>query len=400
MSNTEDAQLLEQLYSTVSPKGFEALVRDLLEALGFDDVEVTGKPGDSGIDLKATLRRSEIPGIDTNVSCIIQAKRYQPSRSLNPRFVRELRGAMQSGQRGVLITTSRVSTKTIEEEALKDMSRIILVIDGLMLIDLCKANNIGVITEYKYEIDEDYFSKLEASEPELEQIEVGYIGSKLVTNNDLRARILRIPTDVKNRIGTGREIVLYFEDGTQGSFTVDKNGTYIGGVTIIFKKYGLLDSEGNPNEMLSEWEIMDDGFLVRFKSTEEKPNIAGVLEGLFGAKFIRLPGTSIFNGDGQKFLCRYSKRYIRDINYWYGVTPKDIELMGKEGVQNLAFFCSTKMVVTIDRYKFLEQIDNLNVTYSEPGIIRHYHMHFRESGKGVLWVLKGGATIELDVKHL
>jgi len=86
--------LLQQLYSSISPKGFELMIKDLLESVGFDDIEVKGRIGDSGIDLTATLRKSEIPGIDTSVSYIIQAKRYNPDNVLNPRFVRELRGSM------------------------------------------------------------------------------------------------------------------------------------------------------------------------------------------------------------------------------------------------------------------------------------------------------------------
>jgi len=50
--------LLQQLYSSVSPKGFELMISDLLESMGFDDIEVTGRAGDSGIDLTATLRKS------------------------------------------------------------------------------------------------------------------------------------------------------------------------------------------------------------------------------------------------------------------------------------------------------------------------------------------------------
>jgi restriction endonuclease Mrr len=69
-----DKTLLHQLYSSVSPRGFEMMVRDLLTSIGFDDIEVKGRSGDSGIDLTATLRKSEIPGIDTSVSYIIQAK--------------------------------------------------------------------------------------------------------------------------------------------------------------------------------------------------------------------------------------------------------------------------------------------------------------------------------------
>jgi len=263
MVKKQNAALIEQLYSNVSPKGFEVFIKDLLESLGFDDIEVVGRSGDSGIDLTATMRRSEIPGIDTSVSCIVQAKRYQPNTTLNPKFIRELRGSILSGQRGILITTARVSPKTIQEEALKDMSRIVLVIDGERLIELCKSRLIGV--QERYIIDEDYLSRLEELEVKLEPTEVKIIGSKLITQNDIRTRIMRIPKEMKLLVAGKSLVNVEWEDGTKGSFALNEQGNFISGVTSIFRKFGLIDTMGNPHEMFSEWESVDDGFLVRFK---------------------------------------------------------------------------------------------------------------------------------------
>lgn len=55
--------------------------------------------------------------------------------------------------------------------------------------------------------------------------------------------------------------------------------------------------------------------------------------------------------------------------------------MKREGVESLAFFCSTRMVVLIGYDEFLEQVGNLNVTYTRPGVVRHYHIHFKEAGQ-------------------
>lgn len=266
MVKKQNAVLIEQLYSNVSPKGFEVFIKDLLESLGFDDIEVVGRSGDSGIDLTATMRRSEIPGIDTSVSCIVQAKRYQPNTTLNPKFIRELRGSMLSGQRGILITTARVSPKTIQEEALKDMSRIVLVIDGERLIELCKSRLIGV--QERYIIDEDYLSRLEELEVKLEPTEVKIIGSKLITQNDIRTRIMRIPKEMKLLVAGKSLVNVEWEDGTKGSFALNEQGNFISGVTSILRKFGLIDATGNTNEMFSEWESVDDGFFVRFKKAE------------------------------------------------------------------------------------------------------------------------------------
>jgi restriction system protein len=124
----ENESLLIDLYKKISPSGFEKLSELLLEKMGFDEIEHTGGSGDFGIDLKAILRKSEIENIETNTPFCIQAKCYDPERLLNPSVIRELRGALISGQRGLLITTARVSLNSVENEALRDISRIILVI--------------------------------------------------------------------------------------------------------------------------------------------------------------------------------------------------------------------------------------------------------------------------------
>lgn len=396
------SSLLQQLYSNVSPRGFELMIRDLLESIGFDDIEVTGRAGDSGIDLTATLRRSEIPGIDTSVSYIVQAKRYSPESTLNPRFIRELRGSMQSGQRGILITTARVSTRTIEEEALKDYSRIILVIDGERLIELCKDNRIGIVE--RYDIDEEYFSRVEVTESEPDTEETRLVGKKMVTENDIRARILRIPKEVRELLSGKTSLRITSEDGTKHSLNIDKAGEYLGGVTEIYRKFGLLDDEGNPHEMYAEWQSSEDGYLIRFSKvdSQERPNITELLQGIFQVRFQRIPSTSVFVGDGLTLLCRYSKHYPKENVYWYGITPRDIDLIKEKKVAKLAFFCSTEMVVFISSNDFLNQVNNLNTTDLKSGAIRHYHIFLKEVDSGsIVWILKGGLQIEMsDVYRL
>lgn len=392
-----NSSLLQQLYYSVSPKGFELMIRDLLESIGFDDIEVTGRAGDSGIDLTATLRKSEIPGIDTSVSYIVQAKRYSPDSILNPRFLRELRGSMQSGQRGILITTARVSTRTIEEEALKDHSRIILVIDGERLIELCKDNRIGVVE--KYDIDEEYFSRVEVTDAEPDTEETRLVGKKMVTENDIKARILRIPKEVRELLSGKTSLRITFEDGTKHSLNIDKAGEYLGGVTEIYRKFDLLDDEGNPHEMYAEWLSSEDGYLIRFSKiySKERPNIAELLQGIFKMEFHRIPSTSIFVGNGLTLLCRYSKHYPKENVYWYGITPRDVDLIKERKVAKLAFFCSTKMVVFISSNAFLNQIKNLNTTDFKNGGIRHYHIFLKDVDSGsIVWVLKGGLQIDMN----
>lgn len=278
MNERDTQNLLEGLYKSLSPKGFELLIKVLLEKLGFDEIEVTGQSGDGGIDLTATLRRSEIPGIETNIPYKIQAKRLTPDITFNPRYIRELRGSMSSGERGILITTAKASRKSLEEEASKDISRLVLVIDGEKLIKLCIQYEIGIIRQY--EIDKDYLNKIE-SKKKIETKDMGgikIVATKFVTENDLRARILRIPKDIKSKIEQNKSIILYFDEATKDTFNIDKTGTYIGGVTDIFKKFGLIKDDGTYLSKVSLWADFKDGFLVKFAETEYLKTMTNTLK--------------------------------------------------------------------------------------------------------------------------
>lgn len=143
--------LARQLHSSLTPSQFEKLVYALLERMGFADIHLTGRSGDEGIDLKATWNQTQVPGLQVDLDFVLQAKRFKPAASLNPRFVRELRGTLSSGQWGLLITTARVTAQT-REDGLKDPSRIVSIIDGDQLIELCKKYHVGILPEYHVDV--------------------------------------------------------------------------------------------------------------------------------------------------------------------------------------------------------------------------------------------------------
>jgi hypothetical protein len=137
-----------ELHANLSPQEFEKLLSELLGRMEFRDVLLTGRSGDEGIDLTATWTQTQVPGLEVDLNFIIQAKRFKPDSTLNPRYVRELKGSMSGGQWGLLITTARVSPQT-REEGLKDPSRIVSVIDGKGLVALCVKYGVGFKTEYR-----------------------------------------------------------------------------------------------------------------------------------------------------------------------------------------------------------------------------------------------------------
>lgn len=81
------AKLLN-LIKLLSPGGFERLSQRLLRESGFQQVMVTGKSGDGGIDGMGILQVN--PFVSFNV--LFQCKRYQGA--VTPSHVRDFRGAM------------------------------------------------------------------------------------------------------------------------------------------------------------------------------------------------------------------------------------------------------------------------------------------------------------------
>jgi len=124
----------------LDPYVFEAVIGRLLLRLGFDDAVVTSRGNDKGIDVTATLR---LEGV-TEVPTVIQAKRFT-SRNVDGGVVRELRGALTSGQHGVIITTSGFSRDAVTEAAAPGKTPIALV-DGPGLVDLLVRKSLGVQT--------------------------------------------------------------------------------------------------------------------------------------------------------------------------------------------------------------------------------------------------------------
>lgn len=147
-----ESKLIYEIHEGLSPTEFEDLIHLLISAMGFENVEVTSRSGDRGIDLTATWTQSQVPGLEIDLNFQIQVKRYDPRRTLNPRFVRELKGSIKSGDYGLLVTTSRVTANT-REEGLSDPSRIVSIIDGRQLARLFAKYQVAVEEEYHFNPD-------------------------------------------------------------------------------------------------------------------------------------------------------------------------------------------------------------------------------------------------------
>jgi restriction system protein len=147
--------LIEELQQ-LEPSAFERLCQRLLRELGFQNVEVTGRSNDGGIDGKGMLK---IGGV-LSFHVIFQAKRYKGS--VSPSIVRDFRGAMVGrADKGLIITTGHY-TREAKKEASRDGAPPIDLIDGNELAEKLKELRIGVEVELveKVNIRKDWFKTI------------------------------------------------------------------------------------------------------------------------------------------------------------------------------------------------------------------------------------------------
>lgn len=115
---------LLNILQNLPPAGFERICQRLLREAGFEQVTVTGKSGDGGIDGIGLLQVN--PFVSFKV--LFQCKRYQGS--VTPSQVRDFRGVMQGrADKGIIITTGRF-TRDAKAEARRDGVTPIEIVDG------------------------------------------------------------------------------------------------------------------------------------------------------------------------------------------------------------------------------------------------------------------------------
>jgi restriction system protein len=146
------ATLLEVLKS-LPPAGFERLCQRLLRENGFEQVTVTGRSGDGGIDGIGILQVNKF----VSFTVLFQCKRYQGS--VSPSQVRDFRGAMEGrADKGLLITTGTFTVEA-KKEARRDGAKPIELINGDDLVELFESLELGLIPRTTYDVDQKFFDE-------------------------------------------------------------------------------------------------------------------------------------------------------------------------------------------------------------------------------------------------
>lgn len=159
--NKDVRSRLHERLMQLTPSRFEALIGELLLALGFEEakLQVTAYSGDGGIDVRGVLNASGI----TEVNAAVQVKRWKGN--VQAPVVQALRGSLTVHEQGIVITTSKFSSGAVAEAQAMGKTRISL-IDGEKLLNLLMEHKIGVVGEAHtiYSLDNDWWSGI-ASTP-------------------------------------------------------------------------------------------------------------------------------------------------------------------------------------------------------------------------------------------
>jgi len=131
--------------------GFENLCQQLLREAGFEQVVVTGRSGDGGIDGHGLLQVNPL----VSFRVLFQCKRY--GKPVQAEHVRNFRGAMQGrAEKGIILTTSTF-TSNARQEAVRDGVPPIELVDGEKLLEMFETFEFGLTKRAAYDIKEGFF---------------------------------------------------------------------------------------------------------------------------------------------------------------------------------------------------------------------------------------------------
>ena len=277
LNETELKESVEKLYNSFdNGYEFEEFLKFFLEKLGLDEVTVTQRSRDGGIDL--TCVKSGLNGLSNldEVKYYVQAKRYKPSSTISIKDLRELRGVMPLNYKGIFVTTAKFPSGA-KEFAEEDKSRQIILIDGKSLIQQCIS--IGLGFNLKPIFDAKALENLTLKNnsiiqtPQSIQSDINktkLILSKKITLNDIRARILRLPTEIEKEIPSEVESLQILINRKEYKLNINSDRSYLGGVTQLYKNEGLIKENNILIPKIATWYYSSpDNIVIEIKGVND-----------------------------------------------------------------------------------------------------------------------------------
>jgi restriction system protein len=138
--NAEVHKKLRQQMLALTPSEFEDLIGRLLTSIGFEEVVVTERTNDGGIDVRGILVVGDV--IKTKMA--VQAKKWKAN--VQAPIVQQVRGSLSTHEHGLIITTSDFSAGAYDEAQQPEKIPVALM-NGEQLVRLLIENDIGISRE-------------------------------------------------------------------------------------------------------------------------------------------------------------------------------------------------------------------------------------------------------------
>jgi restriction system protein len=146
-------QELAHTLQNLPAAGFERFCQRLLRESGFQEVTITGRSGDGGIDGIGILQVNPL----VSFKVLFQCKKY--AGSVSPSQVRDFRGAMTGrADKGIIITTGSFTSEA-RKEAVRDGAPPIELVDGEKLAGMLEELQLGLKPKQTYELDAAFFKQ-------------------------------------------------------------------------------------------------------------------------------------------------------------------------------------------------------------------------------------------------
>jgi len=230
----DDEKLREQFikYFDDDKYKFENFCKIFLKWLDFDDIQVTQRRGDGGIDLKCN--KKEIEQLNLNIiQYAVQAKCYGIKNKVTPSAIRDFRGSKTDMSiRKIFITTSDYTKGAVQEA--DDTNQPITLINGKQLINFCKSYS-DTMFDVKYFFNKQKLDDLFKEDEKIEK-NIKYI-ERRITRNDVRARILRIPIEYRDKLKNKKTFSLSINGTECKEYNISSDKCYFGGVTKFYKDF-------------------------------------------------------------------------------------------------------------------------------------------------------------------
>jgi restriction system protein len=150
---TDYREELARTLQSLPAAGFERFCQRLLRESGFQEVTITGRSGDGGIDGIGILQVNAL----VSFKVLFQCKKY--AGAVTPSHVRDFRGAMTGrADKGIIMTTGSFTSEA-RKEAVRDGAPPIELVDGEKLASMLEKLELGLRPRQTFEVDTTFFEE-------------------------------------------------------------------------------------------------------------------------------------------------------------------------------------------------------------------------------------------------